>query len=77
MPSINVYGLGENRHNSFRHDLNYKNWPVWARDEPPENVPYANLYGSQPFYTCMENDGKSHGVVLYNSNAFGKKKYNR
>ena len=34
-------------------------------------VPYANLYSSQPFYTCMENDGKSHGVVMVNSNAFG------
>ena len=32
---------------------------------------YSNLYGSQPFYTVMENDGNSHGVVLVNSNAFG------
>ena len=38
LPSINVYGMGENRHETLRHDLNYKNWAVWARDEPPEFV---------------------------------------
>ena len=67
-----MYGFGENRHESFKHNLNYQNWPVFNRDEAPENKEYANLYGTQPFYTCMENDGHSHGVMLYNSNAFGK-----
>ena len=27
------------------------------------------MYGSQPFYTCLEPYGKSHGVALVNSNA--------
>ena len=30
--------MGENRHESFKHNLNYQNWPVFARDEAPENV---------------------------------------
>ena len=38
LPSRNVYGFGENRHESFKHDLNYQNWPIWGRDEAPENV---------------------------------------
>ncbi|CAF1092425.1 unnamed protein product, partial [Brachionus calyciflorus] len=69
LPSKNVYGFGENRHESFRHDLNYQNWPIWGRDEAPENYQHGNLYANQPFYTCMEDDGKSHGVALVNSNA--------
>lgn len=32
----------------------------------------GNLYGHHPFYTCIESDGKSHGVFLLNSNAMGK-----
>jgi maltase-glucoamylase len=38
LPSINVYGMGENKHESFRHNLNYQNWPVFARDQIAEDV---------------------------------------
>lgn len=34
LPSINVYGLGEHIHDSFRHEMN-KTWPSFSRDQPP------------------------------------------
>ncbi len=27
------------------------------------------LYGTQPFYMSVENDGRSHGLLILNSNA--------
>lgn len=44
LPSRNIYGFGENRHESFKHDLNYQNWPIWGRDEGPENVKIFFFY---------------------------------
>ena len=38
LPSENIYGFGENLHESFKHDLNFRTWPMWARDEPPGPV---------------------------------------
>nr|XP_045599911.1 maltase-glucoamylase, intestinal-like [Procambarus clarkii] len=71
LPSRNVYGLGENAHHTFRHHLGGKVWPVFSRDQGP--VPgverEVNLYGAQPYYQCLENDGRAHGVLLLNSNA--------
>jgi len=34
----NVYGLGENSHRTLRHDLKYKTWPIFARDNGVQNV---------------------------------------
>lgn len=25
--------MGENKHESFKHNLNYQNWPVFGRDQ--------------------------------------------
>jgi hypothetical protein len=38
LPSENIYGMGENMHTSFKHNLKYQNWPVFARDQIAEDV---------------------------------------
>ncbi|GFX40890.1 sucrase-isomaltase, intestinal [Trichonephila clavipes] len=72
LPSRNIYGLGEHTHETLRHDLDYKTWPMFARDRFPEGG-QINLYGVHPYYTCLENSSNSHGVLLLNSNAMGNR----
>ncbi|XP_072048876.1 sucrase-isomaltase, intestinal-like [Amphiura filiformis] len=67
LPSTNIYGFGEHNHRQFRHNLNWKTWAMFARDVAP--VDEWNLYGHQPFYMCVEEDGKAHGVLFLNNNA--------
>jgi len=38
LPSKNIYGFGENTHQTLRHDLNYKTWQLFATDLPPGDV---------------------------------------
>eukprot|EP00094_Tigriopus_californicus_P007397 TCALIF_07120-PA protein Name:"Similar to MGAM Maltase-glucoamylase, intestinal (Homo sapiens)" AED:0.12 eAED:0.12 QI:64/0.83/0.61/1/0.83/0.76/13/81/845 len=67
LPSSNIYGLGENEQHSYKHDLNWKQWIGFARDQPPSYD--ANMYGTHPTYTVLENDGNAHSVLILNSNA--------
>ncbi|XP_030826535.1 LOW QUALITY PROTEIN: maltase-glucoamylase, intestinal-like, partial [Camarhynchus parvulus] len=67
LPSPFVYGFGENEHGTFRHDLNWHTWGMFARDQPPGYK--LNSYGFQPFYMALEEDVSAHGVLLLNSNA--------
>ncbi|KAK7501086.1 hypothetical protein BaRGS_00007571 [Batillaria attramentaria] len=67
LPSDNVYGMGENSHDSFKHQFG-RSWPAFSRDQPPGWE--GNLYGVHPFYTCVEDKmGNTHGVFILNSNA--------
>nr|CAB3247932.1 lysosomal alpha-glucosidase-like [Phallusia mammillata] len=66
LPSKNIYGLGE-RHEQALVSTNWKRIVFWNRDQGPDSN--ANLYGSHPFYMCIEEDGNAHGVFLLNSNA--------
>ncbi|KAK7797627.1 hypothetical protein U0070_006683, partial [Myodes glareolus] len=69
LPSANVYGLGEHIHQQYRHDMNWKTWPLFSRDTFP-TAEVKNLYGVQTFFLCLEdNSGLSFGVFLMNSNA--------
>ncbi|XP_022623710.1 maltase-glucoamylase, intestinal-like [Seriola dumerili] len=69
LPSHNIYGLGEHVHQRYRHDMNWKTWPIFTRDAFP-NGGMHNLYGHYPFFLCLEDEsGKSFGVFLMNSNA--------
>ncbi|XP_055327410.1 LOW QUALITY PROTEIN: sucrase-isomaltase, intestinal-like [Paramacrobiotus metropolitanus] len=70
LPTEDVYGFGDNRHPTLKHQMDWKTWPMFSRDEPPTNADsVANLYGVHPFYICFEPDGNAHGVLLMNSNA--------
>ncbi|XP_062988083.1 sucrase-isomaltase, intestinal [Elgaria multicarinata webbii] len=69
VPSWNVYGVGEQVHKQYRHDFNWKTWPIFTRDAFP-NGDMTNLYGAQTFFMCLEDSsGQSFGVFLMNSNA--------
>lgn len=69
LPSHNIYGLGEHVHQNFRHDMNWRTWPIFSRDAFPNGGTH-NLYGHYPFFLCLEDEsGKSFGVFLLNSNA--------
>ncbi|XP_027541663.1 sucrase-isomaltase, intestinal [Neopelma chrysocephalum] len=69
LPSSNIYGVGEHVHKQYRHDVNWKTWPMMSRDIGPSGEMH-NLYGVQTFFLCLEdNTGASFGVFLMNSNA--------
>ncbi|GAB6030870.1 hypothetical protein CHUAL_007705 [Chamberlinius hualienensis] len=67
LPSSNVYGFGEHNHHYLRHDLNWEDWTMFSRDTGTQTP--DNLYGVQPFYMNVENDGNANGVFFLNSNA--------
>lgn len=69
LPSSNIYGLGEHVHRQYKHDTNWRRWPIFTRDAFP-NGDGHNLYGAQTFFLCLEDEkGSSFGVFLMNSNA--------
>ncbi|XP_054547898.1 probable maltase-glucoamylase 2 [Talpa occidentalis] len=65
LPSPYIYGLGENEHETFKRDVNWHTWGMFARHESSAK----NSYGVHPYYMALEKDGNAHGVLLLNSNA--------
>ncbi|XP_049874699.1 uncharacterized protein LOC126372833 [Pectinophora gossypiella] len=66
LPTDHIFGFGEHR-DRLRRDMNWKTYTMFNRDITP--IPTTNLYGTHPFYLAVEKDGKSHGLLLQNSNA--------
>uniref|UniRef100_A0A8B9D7E5 alpha-glucosidase n=1 Tax=Anser cygnoides TaxID=8845 RepID=A0A8B9D7E5_ANSCY len=63
LPSSNIYGVGEHVHKQYRHDVNWKTWPMFRMKHS-----YDNSF--QTFFLCLEDSsGASFGVFLMNSNA--------
>ncbi|XP_036037736.1 putative maltase-glucoamylase-like protein FLJ16351 [Onychomys torridus] len=67
LPSQYIYGFGETEHESFRRNMSWNTWGMFARDEPPAYK--KNSYGVHPYYMALEEDGNATGVLLLNSNA--------
>ncbi|XP_052008312.1 sucrase-isomaltase, intestinal-like [Xyrauchen texanus] len=67
LPSNYVYGFGETEHISYKHDLNFHTYGLFAKDQPPGLK--LNSYGVHPFYMGLEKSNNAHGVFLLNSNA--------
>ncbi|KAK2153439.1 hypothetical protein LSH36_297g03050 [Paralvinella palmiformis] len=58
LPSSFIYGFGENSHQHYRHDMNFRTWGLFARDQAVGTGNH-NLYGVHPFYMCLEEDSVS------------------
>ncbi|CAH1781001.1 unnamed protein product, partial [Owenia fusiformis] len=67
LASAHLYGLGEHNHRQFKHNMNWKKWTIFTRDVAP--VDEWNLYGAQPMYMNLEEDGNANALLLKNSNA--------
>uniref|UniRef100_A0A671L1X5 alpha-glucosidase n=1 Tax=Sinocyclocheilus anshuiensis TaxID=1608454 RepID=A0A671L1X5_9TELE len=70
LPSDYVYGFGETEHPTYKHDLNYQKYGLFAKDQPPGYK--LNSYGVHPFYMGLEKSKSAHGVLLLNSNMIGR-----
>uniref|UniRef100_A0A3Q3X9S8 P-type domain-containing protein n=1 Tax=Mola mola TaxID=94237 RepID=A0A3Q3X9S8_MOLML len=61
LPSHNIYGLGEHVHKQFRHDMNWRTWPIFTRDgfpngvtlQPAPAVTYRTIGGVLDFYILL------------------------
>uniref|UniRef100_A0AAR2KY95 Glycoside hydrolase family 31 TIM barrel domain-containing protein n=1 Tax=Pygocentrus nattereri TaxID=42514 RepID=A0AAR2KY95_PYGNA len=63
LASDNVYGLGEHVHQNYRHDMNWRTWPIFTRDsfpngvnvtlQPAPAVTYRTIGGVLDFYILL------------------------
>uniref|UniRef100_A0A3Q3QGR5 P-type domain-containing protein n=1 Tax=Monopterus albus TaxID=43700 RepID=A0A3Q3QGR5_MONAL len=63
LPSHNIYGLGEHVHTQYRHNTDWKTWPIFTRDafpngvtlQPLPAVTYRTIGGVLDFYILFGN----------------------
>ncbi|KAK0136721.1 Maltase-glucoamylase, intestinal [Merluccius polli] len=53
-----VYGFGETEHPTYRHDLNYHTWGMFAKDQPPGRLGLRPSWsqgktGARPYCSCQ------------------------
>ena len=63
----NLYGWGENDQNTFAHDMAWKTYGLYARDQPPDGG--SNMYGTHPRLTILDKNGDAAGLLFLNSAA--------
>ena len=60
-------GWGENEQDTLMHDMHWKTWALYARDQPPDGQ--ANMYGVHPRLTIVDKNGDAAGLLFLNSAA--------
>ena len=70
LPSSKVYGFGENLHYQFQHNMSFRTWPLWARDQPPfsgdESQVRARMQNTQSaLYAHVQNTVKPVNTTLH------------
>lgn len=50
LPSANIYGVGEQVHKQYRHDVNWRTWPMFSRDTAPSGVRKSLLLRFPAFF---------------------------
>ena len=65
LPSANVYGLGEHVHRQYRHDMNWKTWPIFTRDTVPNGVSFGDgLSSTEHGSLILEGHSQQHSVMI-------------
>ena len=66
-PNSSLSGWGENEQDTLMHDMHWRTWGLYARDQPPDGE--ANMYGVHPRLTIVDKNGDAAGLLFLNSAA--------
>lgn len=67
LPSDYIYGIGEQVHKRFRHDLSWKTWPIFTRDQLPGDVRNCfSCYKYNHYSAADDNLSIFENIVYFN-----------